>query len=151
MHIHFVCSGNTNRSRLAEAYLNSKKIKDLQASSSGIFADKDKNSNITFFAKKILKTAGILSFTSKSWQKTTKRILRSVDLVVFMKRLHFDYVKNELGFVPKNYYIWNIEDVPDNLTGDKLKIKQLKLALDEEIFIYIKKAVDKLLKDLRLI
>lgn len=38
--IHFVCRGNNFRSRLAEAYLNSKKLPGIKVISSGIEAEK---------------------------------------------------------------------------------------------------------------
>lgn len=145
MNIHFVCSGNTNRSRMAEAYFNSKKIPNMTATSSGIYASHNQNGPIVFFVKDMLEEAGILQYTAKTWQETTKEILIKTDVVIFMKQHHFDFVKNELDYVPAKYYIWDIEDVsPDQ---DKIgRQKQLQeIEQDKVIFQQIKDKVDELI------
>ena len=149
MKIHFICSGNTNRSRMAEAYLNSKKIPWLTATSSGIHADNNLNGPISDYAKKALEEDGLLIYAKKSWQKTTKEILSKVDIAVFMEQKYFDFVKNELNYVPPHYVIWNVNDVPTDLNGDSEMVKQEKTLADENIFNIIKKQVDQLIIDLK--
>jgi protein-tyrosine-phosphatase len=39
MRVHFVCTGNLYRSRMAEAYLRSKAIPGLEVTSSGVLAE----------------------------------------------------------------------------------------------------------------
>jgi len=150
MHIHFICSGNTNRSRLAEAYFNSKNIPNMTATSSGIWADHNLNGDIVWFVKDMLEQEGILQYTAKTWQKTTKELLEKVDVVVFMKQHHFEFVENELGYVPEKYYIWDIEDVsPDQASLGKERQEQ-EIAQDKEIFKKIKRQVDELILKLKI-
>ncbi|MCX6793468.1 MAG: hypothetical protein NTY12_05655 [Candidatus Falkowbacteria bacterium] len=149
MLIHFICSGNTNRSRMAEAYLNSKKIPGLNATSSGIWADHNLNGPIVFFVRDMLEEEGLLQYTAESWQKTSKEILDKVDIVIFMKQHHFDFVKNELGYVPPRYYIWDVEDVsPDQASLGRAKQLQ-EIEQDKTIFIKIKQKVDQLILELQ--
>lgn len=150
MLIHFICSGNTNRSRMAEAYFNSKKISNVTATSSGTNAFRNFNGPITFFAKNILQRVGILDYTAKTWQQTTKELLLKQDVVVFMKQQHFDYVRYELGYVPPCYYIWNINDVAAAQNENLEKMRAEEVLDDEKVFENIKQAVDKLITDLKL-
>jgi len=150
MLIHFVCSGNTNRSRMAEAYFNSKKISGMTATSSGTHASHNFNGPITFFAKNILQKKGILEYTAKTWQETNKELLKKADVVVFIKKKYFDFVNNELGYVPSRYYIWNIKDVESVEESESVKkINENKIRQDETVFNNIKKAVDRLVVDLQ--
>lgn len=148
MLIHFICSGNTNRSRMAEAYFNSKKVPGMTATSSGIYASHNLNGPITFFAKNILEREGILDYTAKSWQETTKEILEQADVVIFVKKHHFDFVKNELHYIPRRYYIWDIEDVTSSQNMNFEQMRQEEILEDEKVFVNIKKAVDELIIDL---
>ena len=147
MLIHFVCSGNTNRSRMAEAYLNSKQIPGIEVSSSGIYASHNLNGALSEYARFVLAEAGILSFTSEQWQETTRELLEGVDVVVFMDQKHYDFCVNELNYVPKKYYIWNILDVEYNPAGDNREQMNEKIIEDEEIYTSITKKVDELIKE----
>jgi protein-tyrosine-phosphatase len=75
MWVHFICSGNTNRSRLAEAYFNSKRISGITTTSSGIYADNNSNGDICEYSLKILEENHILQYTAKSWTKTSREVL----------------------------------------------------------------------------
>jgi hypothetical protein len=50
MLIHFICRGNSFRSIIAEAYLNSLRIKGLRILSSGTAAASDKAKNLAYYA-----------------------------------------------------------------------------------------------------
>ncbi|MDP3918019.1 MAG: hypothetical protein Q8Q30_02485 [Candidatus Woesebacteria bacterium] len=121
MNIHFVCTGNTFRSRMAEAYLNSKNIPNIKASSSGIRAINNLDGDITSYTKKLLSDLGILKYTNKKWTQTTKEKLLNADLVVLMKEEHLSWVKDHLDFTPKNYLVFNVDDITDSIKGDKFK------------------------------
>lgn len=121
MNIHFVCTGNTFRSRMAEAYLNSKNIPNIKVSSSGIRAINNLDGDITSYTKKLLSDLGILKYTNKKWTQTTKEKLLKADLVVLMKEEHLSWVKDHLDFTPKNYLVFNVDDITDSIKGDEFK------------------------------
>lgn len=144
MKIHFVCTGNTNRSRLAEAYLRSKQLPDVKVSSSGVLATNNLNGALSFYANQVLTEENIIQYASSGWTETTKEILEQNDLVIFMQPGHLDFVREKLAYTPPHYEIWNISDVPTNPSGDTLTEQQEKIAEDEDIFQRIKKKVDEL-------
>jgi len=146
MHIHFVCSGNTFRSRLAEAYLKSKNIKGLMVTSSGVKAHENTNGPITWFGARLIKLHGLIPFMSDGWTRTTPKQLKDSDIVIFMDKEHHHHSQKELGFSGKRYEIWNIPDLgdlgfqdepDDNAEGD-LKL----MRASEEIFQKIQHNVD---------
>ncbi len=149
MHIHFVCSGNTNRSRMAEAYLKSKKLPGISASSSGINADKDRNGSLSKYAEYILAEEGIGQFASRHWVQTTKAIVAKADVVVFMKKIHCNYVLKKLGYTPPRYEVWNIEDVASDFWHWLIPLRKKKIIKDTKIFYEITDHVDALLKKLK--
>jgi len=146
MRIHFVCSGNTNRSRMAEAYLKSKNISGIKVSSSGIYATHNLNGSLSKYAQTVLKEYNILDYASIAWIQTTKEILESADLVIFMSDRQFEFCRNELKCIPKEYFIWNIGDVNFNPRGDNQEEQKIKTKEDEDIFQQVKRKVDELIK-----
>lgn len=106
---------------MAEAYLNSKNIPNIKVSSSGIRAINNLDGDITSYTKKLLSDLGILKYTNKKWTQTTKEKLLKADLVVFMKEEHLSWVKDHLGFTPKNYLVFNVDDITDNIKDDEFK------------------------------
>lgn len=149
MRIHFVCSGNTNRSRMAEAYLKSKKIPGVSASSSGITAIPGSDDGaVSKYAEKVLGDAHILEYASSERIRTTPELLNNADLVIFMAQKHFDYVKNELRMVPKKYEIWHVGDIPPDFWWWLIPIRKKKLVDDRDIFEAIKIHADELVRAL---
>jgi len=106
---------------MAEAYLNSKNIPNIKASSSGIRAINNLDGDITSYAKNLLSDLSILKYTSEKWTQTDKNILINADLVIFMKEEHLSWVKDHLDFTPKNYLVFNIDDITDSIKGDEFK------------------------------
>lgn len=141
MIIHFVCKGNTYRSRLAEAYLNSKELKNVKSISSGIEADKNISGTISWYAQRIIQKNKLVKYESKSWQRTTKALLEKADLNIFMEKSIYDFCKNKLGFDASDYEIWDIYDVNHFVSG---KIEEENIKVTEETFGKIKKMADKL-------
>jgi protein-tyrosine-phosphatase len=80
-------------------------------SSSGIEALKDKNGPITWYAQRIIEQQSLVPNEKMMWTQTTREILDSQDLIVFMDKEHFDQATNLYRFGNKNYEIWGIEDV----------------------------------------
>jgi protein-tyrosine-phosphatase len=113
MHIHFVCSGNSYRSRLAEAYLKSKlSDKEIAVSSSGTEAEKHKfgNGPICWYAMRLMKRKKLISYMSWKERQTSKEILKDVDLLICMRQSHLDFCQNELGYIGK-FEVWEIPDL----------------------------------------
>ena len=86
MVIHFLCRGNTHRSRLAEAYAKSstQDIQDVTVLSSGIEADHDLNGPIVPFVKLLLQNENLLQFTGTTWTQTTQSMIDVSDVLIFM-------------------------------------------------------------------
>jgi len=140
MKIHFVCSGNTFRSRLAEAYFNSKNIPSLEMSSSGIAAGRNLNGPIAWYAMRIIKNNGLVNFMSNYWQQTTKELIEGKNLVIFMKKSHYDFCRDFL--IPdQKYLIWNIEDI-EGAISPALEKEIENIKKSEEIYSNIKNKVD---------
>ena len=152
MKIHFVCSGNTFRSRLAEAYLRSKQITGLEVSSSGIKAHDNKNGPVTWFGARLMKRYGLVPHMSKYWKRTTPKLLEQADTVIFMDKAHHHHSKTDLGFTGKRYEIWNIPDLEnlgfDTETGSDIEEDVKRIVATEKIFSQIKRKVDSLIKTL---
>jgi len=143
MNIHFVCTGNTYRSRIAEAYLKSKQLPNIEVSSSGTGAEKNLSGTITSYTKDILEKEGILSYAKKTWTQTTKAELARQDLIIFMAKAQLDYCTNFLGFLPKKYEVWNVKDVNDVLPESKQNEKSISEFAKENYMVIIEK-VDEL-------
>jgi len=111
--IHFVCTGNVFRSRLAEAYctryIEEKRV-DLKISSSGVLAEKNIPGPIAWYTNRISFHEDLIQFMKVSWDQTTAQMLESADLIVFMEEYHFNWCQDHLGYKKENYEIWNIPD-----------------------------------------
>jgi protein-tyrosine-phosphatase len=101
MTIHFICKGNTFRSRLAETYLNSKQFPNIKVISSGIEAEINDCGPITWYAQRIIQDNNLIPFEKPVWDQTTKSMLEVGDLTIFMHQniydyavKHFDYTTN---------------------------------------------------------
>ncbi len=139
MKIQFVCSGNTFRSRLAEAYLKSKKISGLTVSSSGVRAERNLNGPICEYSVRLSQEAGIGDYLSPVWIQTTKSDIEVQDLIIFMDSSDYEYCRNELNCKLPNYEIWGIPDVPDSAIAEEAKD-------DEKIMIYARSSFN-MIKD----
>ena len=152
MHIHFVCSGNSYRSRLAEAYLKSiLSSKELFVSSSGIEVDKFRLSNgpICWYAMRLMKRHNLIPFMSWSEQQTTASLLKDVDLLICMTQKQLDYCQKNLGYRDKPHEVWNIPDlnemegfIPSTRIDIKIDINHIQLT--EEVYELIVQKVSDL-------
>lgn len=138
MNIHFVCTNNTFRSRMAEAYFNSLDIKNWKASSSGIEAGEDHEGSIAWDTKEILIKHNLIEFTSLSWIQTTKNLIEKSQRVIFMEDIHKKFCEEQLGCVLPKHEIWNIPDTDIN------KERTTVLLESEATFQIIKKLIDEM-------
>lgn len=142
MKIQFVCTGNTFRSRMAEAYLKSKNIPDLTVSSSGIKAKENLNGLVCVYTMRVLKKFKLHKFLSKKWKQTTKKSIENQDLVIFMEKTHYKFCKDKLHCSIKDYKIWNIADISDKLLEKNHENSKEIIVLSEKKFKKIKKNID---------
>lgn len=146
--IHFICSGNTFRSRLAEAYFNSKRIEGYKAVSSGVNASNDYNGAITWYAQRILKNNEILKGTSYKWKQTTNELIKSSKIIITMNEATNNKLHREYDVLGKDIIPWSIRDFNEkDILENKDDILKL-IKLSEKIYEEIKENVDKLVKDL---
>src|SRR3972149_10211448 len=147
-HVHFVCTGNAYRSRLAEAYLKSKQPGHITASSSGIKATENYNGAITWYAARLAFNQGLIDFLKHKWTQTSESHFKRADLVVFMNQEHCDFSKKVLGFSGSNYEIWEIPDLSHlgfNLELSSAEDDLRRIKATEQTFADIRKRVDDLI------
>lgn len=158
MHIHFVCSGNSYRSRLAEAYLKSKVKKNLkiQVTSSGIAADKHifTNGPICWYAMRLIVRNNLIPFMSWRQTQTTKESLKNVDLLICMRNSHLEYCRKKLNYKKNAFEVWDIPDLDemeDYINYQKPNIKEdiNHIKLTEKTFKNIVRKTDGLIKSLK--
>lgn len=142
MIIHFVCSGNIYRSRLAETYLNSKKLSGITAISSGINALKNNNRPISWLTQRLFEVYKLVPFQKLKWTQTTEEALNSTDLTVFFGKKYYQYCVNNFGYNSTNFEIWEIKDLNKNIKNHLKKIEKT-----EKTFEKIRQKVDKLIEN----
>lgn len=152
MHIHFVCSGNAYRSRLAEAYFKSKiQGREITVSSSGTGAKEHKfgNGPICWYAMRIMKREKLIPFMSWHERQTAKELLEGVDLLICMNKSHLEYCRNISGNADIPFEVWDIQDlnemdgfIASDTPGIDTDINHI--ALTEQTFRIIAGKVDNL-------
>jgi protein-tyrosine-phosphatase len=139
--IHFVCTGNIYRSRLAEAWCASKDIRGLKVSSSGIAAGRDGAEPLSPWAADILAHHSLAAFAAKHWQRTTASLIQASDVVVFMEDEHHHFCRNWIDLSRQRIEIWDIEDIGPT-PSDEIPAKVART------FARIRRQTDALLKTL---
>ncbi|HUA98057.1 MAG TPA: hypothetical protein VMA34_06995 [Terracidiphilus sp.] len=109
--IHFICTGNIYRSRLAEAYCASRSGPEVQVFSSGIGAGLNGTAPISPYAADALAAFGLTSHASAHWQRTTAALVRASDLLVFMETEHRIFCQDWIEPARQRMEVWGIEDV----------------------------------------
>jgi protein-tyrosine-phosphatase len=109
--IHFVCTGNIYRSRLAEAYCASRCAGRARVSSSGIAAGANGNAPISPYAETVLRKYGLNSFAAGSWQQTTEALVKASDVLVLMESEHHRFCNHWIETPRQRIEVWEIEDI----------------------------------------
>jgi protein-tyrosine-phosphatase len=144
MTVHFICKGNTFRSRLAEAYLNSKQIPNLKIISSGIKADINECGPIAWYAQRIIQNNNLIPFEKPTWEQTTELLLEEGDLTIFMHQNIYDYCVEHFDFKDKTFQIWEVPDIRTHLLTLEQEVE--KMEATEKIYAEIKLKVNLLLE-----
>lgn len=111
MRIHFICTGNIYRSRLAEAYCVSRCARGIQVLSSGIAAGLEQDVPISPYAADILTRHGLDSYAAPRWQRTTEALVRASDVLVMMEAEHLHFCEEWIDPARQRIEVWEIEDV----------------------------------------
>jgi protein-tyrosine-phosphatase len=145
MLIHFICTGNIYRSRLAEAYCASKQVPGLRVSSSGIMAAMNSDLPIAPYTARLLDQYGLKRFAAPEWRQTTPAMVQSSDVLVFMEAEHHRFCKRWIDSKRQKHTIWSIPDI-----GRQVGAGQLMTEVDRT-FQLIRQRTDTLLTELNLL
>jgi len=113
MIIHFICRGNSFRSIIAEAYLNSLGIRDSGALSSGTVAElyKARNEPYHRLTLELLDQHGIREFAKAGYgDQLTQARLEKADITVCMNQRVYDDCLRRVTF-PASPRIWSVADI----------------------------------------
>ena len=145
--IHFICTGNIYRSRLAEAYCASYcalgHMAHIRVLSSGIAAGRDRSDLISPYAAEVLSRYGLGSYAAPGWQRTTASLVQSSDVLVFMEAEHHSFCREWIEPARQRIEVWGIEDI-GSLEPAKIPEEV------ERTFARIRQRTDALLADLGL-
>jgi protein-tyrosine-phosphatase len=148
MIIHFICRGNSFRSVIAEAYLNSLGIKGSRVLSSGTTAASDKARNLVYhrMTLDLLDRHGIREFAKAGYgDQLTQSRLEKADITVCMNQRVYDECLRSVTF-SASPRIWSVADIgePGRISNSESERELYR----EEAYQEIVKHVDRLISDI---
>ena len=148
MIIHFICRGNSFRSIIAEAYLNSLGIKDSGALSSGTNAAVDKTGNLAYYRRtlELLEKHGIRGYAKADYgDQLTQTRLDKADITVCMNQRVYDECLRCVTF-QASPHIWSVTDIGE--PGRIPRTDSEREIYREEAYQEIVKDIDRLISDM---
>jgi protein-tyrosine-phosphatase len=144
MNVQFICRGNVFRSLIAETYLKSLNIKDVNVISSGTNVNWEDPQEREYFANTlaVFERHGIKDFAKLiPDQLTQERLDKSHDIVVLMNQRVVDEAA-KIVELPAHVLNWGIVDIGEGHRTDS----NSRESYEEEIYQEITQKVDKLFK-----
>jgi protein-tyrosine-phosphatase len=119
MNIHFVCRGNVLRSLIAETYLKSLNIKNVNTISSGTNVNWDDPQEREYFANTlaVLSRHDIRTFAKQQPEQLTQERIQNHDIVVFMNQRVIDEA-GRIVVLPSGVRNWEIVDIGEGHRTD---------------------------------
>jgi len=148
MMIHFICRGNSFRSIIAEAYINSLKSEQLKAMSSGTAAAVDKSGNLAAYTGTLdlLAKNGICEFAKVGYgDQLTQSRLDGADLVICMNQRVFDECQ-QIVTLPATTRVWAVADIGE--AGRIASTEPGKNRYREEVYEEIVDAIGQLISEI---
>ena len=148
MIIHFICRGNSFRSIIAEAYLNSLEVRSCIVLSSGTAAALDKAGNLISYVKTLalLEKHGLREFAKADYgDQLTQLRLEKADIAICMNQRVYDECLQLVAFAagPR---IWSVADVGE--PGRIAYTESERQLYREEAYQEIVRNVDRLVLDI---
>ena len=149
MIIHFICRGNTFRSIIAEAYVNSLALKDLSALSSGTAATLFKARNLANhrITLELLEEHGMRGFAKVGYgDQLTQSRLDKADITVCMNQRVYGECLRCVTF-PDSPHVWSVADIGE--PGRISDVESERKLYREEAYQEIVRNVERLVSDIR--
>lgn len=146
--VHFICRGNSFRSIIAEAYLNSLEVTGLSALSSGSTAAPAKPRNLVYYQMTLalLGKHGIGEFAKADYgDQLTQSCLNEAGLAVCMNQRVYEECLQIVDF-PASPRIWSVADVGE--PGRIVQAKPDEQSYREEAYREIIENVGRLVSDI---
>jgi protein-tyrosine-phosphatase len=147
MIIHFICRGNTFRSIMAEAYVNSLALKDLSALSSGTAATLYKAQNLPYhrITLEVLEEHGIRGFAKVDYgDQLTQARLDKADITVCMNQRVYGECLQCVTF-SHSPHVWSVADIGE--PGRISDVESERQFYREDAYQEIARNVERLVSD----